>query len=198
MKSILGLLVVFFVQVSLIRSATVEDLEDAKLLVLKNVMNNYVVEGTDIVVKYSIYNIGNQAAINVKLIEDNFPHDEFQYVSGFRQVIWPKIAPGSNVTHLAIVKPLITGEFDFTPATVKYLPNDKTQKVQIGHSTELGKAFIQNYKEYNRKYASHTLDWILFAVMCSPSLAFPFFLWFNSKKKYDALKKESKRESKKE
>ncbi len=60
MKSILGLLVVFFVQVSLIRSATVEDLEDAKLLVLKNVMNNYVVEGTDIVVKYSIYNIGNQ------------------------------------------------------------------------------------------------------------------------------------------
>lgn len=46
--------------VSSIQAATVEDLEDAKLLFVKNILNNYVVEGTDIIVKYGIYNIGNQ------------------------------------------------------------------------------------------------------------------------------------------
>ena len=43
-----------------IQCTVVEDLEDAKLLFNKNILNNYVVEGTDIIVKYSIYNIGNQ------------------------------------------------------------------------------------------------------------------------------------------
>ena len=42
------------------QAGTVEDLDDAKLLVVKNILNNYVVEGADIAVKYNIYNIGNQ------------------------------------------------------------------------------------------------------------------------------------------
>ena len=57
MKLILVTLAVIF---STTQAATVEDLEDAKLLVVKNILNNYVVEGTDIIMKYSIFNIGNQ------------------------------------------------------------------------------------------------------------------------------------------
>ncbi len=34
--------------------------EDGKLLVTKNIHNNYVVESLDVTVKYTIYNAGNQ------------------------------------------------------------------------------------------------------------------------------------------
>jgi len=192
------ILITLVVLFNTINTSTVEDLDDAKLLVVKNILNNYVVEGTDIVMKYSIYNIGNQAALNVQLKDDNFPETDFIYASGFKSVKWPKVMSGSNVTHVAIVKPKVTGLFNFTHAEVSYFPNDKADKPQIGHSTELGQAYIQNFKEYNRKYASHSIDWIFFVIMCSPSIAFPFFLWFNSKKKYENIKKDSKRETKKE
>jgi len=183
---------------ALVQAATVEDLEDAKLLFVKNILNNYVVEGTDIIVKYGIFNIGNQAALNVEMTDENFPATDFDYMSGFRSVKWPKIASGSNVTHVAVVRPKFSGPANFTSAVVSYLPNDKAEKPQIGQSTELGQAYIQNFKEYNRRYASHLLDWVLFVIMCSPSIAFPFFLWFNSKKKYENIKKDSKKEAKKE
>lgn len=184
--------------VSSIHAATEEDLEDAKLLFVKNILNNYVVEGTDIIVKYGIYNIGNQAALNVEMNEENFPAADFDYMSGFRSVKWPKIASGSNVSHVAVVRPKFSGPANFTSATVSYLPSDKAEKPQIGLSTELGQAYIQNFKEYNRRHASHVLDWVLFVIMASPSIAFPFFLWFNSKRKYENIKKDSKKETKKE
>ena len=36
-----------------------EELEDARLLVAKNILNNFIVEGSDIEIRYNIYNIGN-------------------------------------------------------------------------------------------------------------------------------------------
>lgn len=195
-KFILAIFAILSVQ--LVQATTVEDLDDAKLLVTKNILNNYVVEGTDIVMKYSIYNIGNQAAMNVQLRDDNFPEYDFTYTSGFRSVKWPKISSGSNVTHVAVVVPKVTGLYNFTHAAVSYMPNSHAEKPQIGYSTELGQAYIQNFKEYNRKHASHILDWVLFLIMATPSVAFPFFLWHNSKKKYESSKKDSKKESKKE
>jgi len=42
-----------------ISSAVNDDSNDAKLLVSKTVLNNYVVEGQNLTVKYTVYNIGN-------------------------------------------------------------------------------------------------------------------------------------------
>ncbi len=69
--------------------------------------------------------------MNVKLEDNNFPEGSFEYASGYKAVAWPKIAPGSNVTHTVIVRPKTIGMFTFTSATVSYLPNDKTDRVQV-------------------------------------------------------------------
>jgi len=186
-KNLFSVLCIAFV-VALVAHAADDSSEDAKLLVVKNVLNNFVVEGLDITVKYTIYNVGNIPAVNVQLKDDNFPADKFDYVSGFNKVLWQKISPASNVTHVAVVRPSMLGPLNFTHAAVTYTANEKTNRVQVGYSTELGEAYVQRQKEYNRRFASHAIDWAMFVVMASPSIVFPYLLWYSSKRKYETAK----------
>ena len=48
-----------FIQFCFIQSANIDETEGAKILVTKNLLNNYLVEGLDVQIKYNIYNIGN-------------------------------------------------------------------------------------------------------------------------------------------
>ena len=100
----------------------------------------------------------SRPAFEVKIQDDNFPSDKFDYIQGFPTTKWPKLSPSSNVSHIAIVRPKFSGSFNFTHATVSYIANERSKRVQVGYSTELGEAFVLKVQDYNRRFASHLVN----------------------------------------
>nr|CAG4650526.1 EOG090X0EPM [Sida crystallina] len=173
-----------------------DETTSAKLLFSKQILNKYLVEGMDIVIKYSLFNVGGTAALDVQLSDSTFSPQDFEVVGGQLKVAIDRIAPGANASHVAVIRPLRFGYFNFTAAEVSYLPAEDAAEPLIGYSSEPGQGAIVPFKEYDRKFSPHMLDWVAFAVMTLPSLVIPFLLWFSSKSKYEAIMKQ-KKESKK-
>ncbi|XP_002740523.1 translocon-associated protein subunit beta-like [Saccoglossus kowalevskii] len=165
----------------------------ARLLASKNILNQWLVEGKDLTVAYNIYNVGSSAALKVELRDETFPTSDFQNVHGKYVVTWDRLAPGSNVSHTVIVRPLQAGFFNFTAATISYIPQEDAQP-QFGYTSAPGEGGIMSLREYDRKFSPHYMDWLAFAVMTLPSIGIPFMLWYRSKSKYEKpVEKKSKK-----
>ncbi|KAK4299692.1 hypothetical protein Pmani_028050 [Petrolisthes manimaculis] len=158
--------------------------ERARLLAAKRVHNLYLVEGRDIVVQYSVHNVGQAAAINVQLTDSGFSTEDFEVAGGQLQVKFDRIAPSANVSHTVVVKPKKFGYFNFTAAEVSYQPSEDTAEIQIGYTSEPGEGGIIAYRDYDRKFSPHVFDWIIFALLMIPVLLVPFLMWYNIKSKY--------------
>lgn len=161
---------------------------NAKLLVDKEVLNKYIVEGRDIVVNYHLINIGGSVARDVKVIDDTFPSSRFDIVNGYTSFTIPQVAPGANVTHAVILRPKANswGPHDFGPARVEYKQNDAGQ-LQLATSSELGQAYVVAARTFDRKFSSQFLDWFIFAILCVPSLVGPYYLWKQSDDKFSIV-----------
>ncbi|KAK7492534.1 hypothetical protein BaRGS_00016200 [Batillaria attramentaria] len=165
-----------------------EEESEARLLVAKNILNQYLVEGKDLTVEYRIYNVGRSSALDVRLKDDSFPDADFESVRGNLRVSWDRLAPNSNVTHAVILRPLKSGYFNFTSAEISYRTTEESTERQTGYSSSPGEGGIVPLKEFDRRFSPHVLDWLVFAIMTLPSLGIPFLLWYSSKSKYDMPK----------
>ncbi|XP_046856597.1 translocon-associated protein subunit beta-like [Xenia sp. Carnegie-2017] len=161
--------------------------ESAHLLVSKRVLNEYVVEGRDLTVSYAIYNVGSSPATSVLLVDETFSPDEYQIVGGQSTIGWQSIAPGANVSHNLILKPLHSGVINITSAVVTYQPKEEAEQ-QIVYSTTFGEAYVMDSKTFNRRHAPHILDWGIFGLMTIPTVLFPYFIWYSTHCKYDESK----------
>ena len=65
--------------------------------------------------------------MQVKLSDSTFPEGDFDGVMGQLSAEWQTIAPNTNVTHVAVVKPLKSGLFNFTSAQISYVPSEDAE-----------------------------------------------------------------------
>lgn len=161
----------------------------ARIIASKKVANSYLVEGQDILVEFSLYNVGTAPALNVQLTDPSFGSSSFDMVAGRSQVKFERIAPGANVSHSFVVRPKQYGYFNFTAAEVSYLPFEESQEVQVGYTSAPGEGGILPTREYYRRASSHVLDWGVFVGLLVPVLLVPFLMWRNINSKYQLSNK---------
>lgn len=180
-----SLLIILAVSCHLVnRVACQQTTTNAKLLVDKEILNKYIVEGRDLVVNYHLINIGGSNARDVKVIDDSFPAERFEIVNGYTKFTIPLIAPGANVSHAVVLRPKQDswGPYRSGPAKVEYKLNDAGQ-LQLGTSSEFGDAYVVAARVFDKKFSSQFLDWFVFMLLCVPSIAGPYYLWFKSDSK---------------
>jgi translocon-associated protein subunit beta len=126
----------------------------ARILISKQINNKYLVEGMDIVVKYNLYNVGDNAATNVQVADSGFSQADFDLVAGQTKYKLDRVAPGANASHTVVVRPKKFGYFNFTAAEVTYSAGESAGTV-VGLSSDPGQGVIIAARDYERQFSAH-------------------------------------------
>lgn len=89
------------------------------------------------------------------------------------QVRIPRIPPGTNNTHVLVVRPRKFGYFNFTAAEVSYRPSDDLEQVHVGFSSDPGQGLIISLRDYDKQFSAHMVSNATSEVVASYPIARP-------------------------
>jgi translocon-associated protein subunit beta len=167
----------------------------AVLLVSKELTNAEVVHGKEIVLKYSIHNVGNGPATAIQLTDDDVSRGQFDIKHGFKDGAKLKeLKPGAKVMHSLIISPIpsicaplppgVFCKFNFTVAKAAYKAHPDDLSQQISYSSVPPTVEIWPGSEFSRQNAPHLSEWSVFVAICLIPLGYPYFRLSSVKQKY--------------
>eukprot|EP01133_Synstelium_polycarpum_P012059 gene12059-14110_t len=162
----------------------------AELLFQKKITDAPIV-GKDLDISFVIFNVGSGAAYDVSFQDNDFDSTSFEITKGQASGKWETIEAGSNVTQVLTVKPISQKFVPLSATVLSFRKSQSTEDLSYTAAASYSGMYVESVADYDKRTSLHIKEWVIFAVLCLGSVAFPFSIWSYYKMNYvDGVKKQ--------
>eukprot|EP01061_Rhynchopus_euleeides_P028552 TRINITY_DN4654_c0_g1_i1.p1 TRINITY_DN4654_c0_g1~~TRINITY_DN4654_c0_g1_i1.p1 ORF type:complete len:214 (+),score=90.94 TRINITY_DN4654_c0_g1_i1:70-711(+) len=162
--------------------------EGPALAVYKTLSMEDAVEGHNLTVTVQIYNLGDTAAHNVELDDNQWSNAQGGYKNS-----WDKIESGAvEVSSYTVVPDAAGKTLGVEPAKVTFKVSEASESVRAAFSNNVYDTTaalglpILTQAEFDKKASHRVKEWLTFLLLLFVPLGIPFFLFHQSKNNIDA------------